>query len=102
MVDGSHHHVFASGGTADDAVAVLNLRGKGLDGTPRPARHSRQGCRGSVVGQVHGQGCHRRGEEHGPRAEMVVASSQVRTKGTEEVQHKAAGGKRAQYRHGVV
>ena len=33
---------------------------------------------------------------------MVVASSQVRTKGTEEVQHKAAGGKRAQYRHGVV
>jgi hypothetical protein len=39
MVDGSHHHVFASGGTADDAVAVLNLRGKGLDGTPRPARH---------------------------------------------------------------
>jgi hypothetical protein len=33
---------------------------------------------------------------------MVVASSQVRTKGTEEVQHKAAYDKRAQYRHGVV
>lgn len=27
-VDGSHHHVFASGGTADDAVVVLDLEGE--------------------------------------------------------------------------
>jgi DNA-binding beta-propeller fold protein YncE len=27
-VDSGHHHVFASGGTADDAVAVLNLKGQ--------------------------------------------------------------------------
>jgi mannose-6-phosphate isomerase-like protein (cupin superfamily) len=54
----------------------------------------------AVVAEVHDQGGHREGEEHGPPDELAGMDPQVSNKRADEVEHETGGGEVAQQRHG--